>query len=104
MTETEKKIYETKVKLNELELYKFVHESGFVRQIEWQWKDNLAIWVEPGGLREFCNLIGADIFEDGEMLDVNLCSDGSLCIKNFDEVLEYKDIVAENILPKKQLK
>lgn len=102
--------------MTENEAYKFVHNKDEeyliyenVKESRWQWhydysgkKMSLYIWVEPENLRKFCNLLGGCAFDDGGICDTSLCSDGSTCISNFDEVLEYYGIEPEKIIPKPQ--
>lgn len=100
--------------MTELEAYKFVHNQGCdkydynVSQVEWQKNyenghkgdPTLFVWVKPNALTRLCKLLGATAFDDGGICECSLCSNGDICISNFDEVLEHYDIEAENIVEK----
>lgn len=97
--------------MTELEAYKFVHNQGCdkydynVSQVSWQKNyenghkgdPTLFVWVKPDALTRLCKLLGATAFDDGGILECSLCSDGDICISNFDEVLEHYGIEPENI-------
>ena len=90
--------------------YQFVHNlSGYcVSQCTWEhnfengYKGELTlhIWIKPTALLKFCKLLGQTAFDDGDICDTSLCSTGDICISNFDEVLEYYGIDAEEVEPK----
>ena len=91
--------------MTELQIYKFIYEN----ELECKWQDfyengktvkKLNLWVPAYLLKDFCDLLGYGAFDDGGYCDTTLCYDGSTFIENFDEVLEYYDIDAENILKK----
>lgn len=91
--------------MTELDIYKFIYENG----LECHWEDfyerdkivkHLYLWVPAYLLKDFCTLLGCSSFDDGGICRTHLCYDGSTCIENFDEVLEYHDIEPERILKK----
>lgn len=101
--------------MTEIQIYKFIHNQDEeyliydnVKECRWQYHLNeygekvlsLFIWVEPENLKKFCDLLGQSAFDDGGYCDTHLCSDGSTCITNFDEVLECYGIDPETIVPK----
>lgn len=100
--------------MTELQIYKFIHNADCdeyesnVKQVEWQpnyelghhGEITLYIWIEPEALKKFCKLLGYAMFDDGG-IETTLCFDGSICIANFDEILEKMGINAENIISKK---
>lgn len=96
--------------MTELEIYKFIFNKPEynVSQVEWQnnyenghkGDPTLFVWVRPDALARLCKLLGATAFDDGGICECSLCSDGDICISNFDEVLEYYSIEAENIVEK----
>lgn len=100
--------------MTELEAYKFVHNKPEynVSQVEWQnnyenghkGDTTLFVWVKPDALARLCKLLKT-AFDDGGICECSLCSNGDICISNFDEVLEYYGIEPENIEEKpEQLK
>ena len=88
--------------MTDLQIYKFVHNKENVKQAEWieesDHEQHLRIWIEPTALKEFCNLLGYSFF-DGEF-DVTLCYDGSIFIGEFDILLDWFGIEAEEIIAK----
>lgn len=98
--------------MTEIEAYTFAHNVGYgekyTSQCSWEHNyDNghkgeltLCIWVKPTALEKFANMLGAHAFDDGGICECSLCSDGDICITNFDEVCAYFDIDAEKIEPK----
>lgn len=88
--------------MNELDLYKFLEENN----VETQWQNdekgvfNLAIWVPHYALKKFCEMLGANAFDDGGIADVDLCQDASVYIGNFDEICDFFGIDPERIAPK----
>lgn len=101
--------------MTEIEAYKFVHNQDEedliyenVKESRWQWHYDdrgkkvlsLYIWVEPENLRKFCDLLGGGAFDDNGYCETHLCSDGSTCISNFDEVLDCYGIDPEKIVKK----
>ncbi len=105
--------------MTEIEAYKFVHNQDEedliyenVKETRWQrhWDASgkkvvlsLFIWVEPENLKKFCNLLGQGAFDDNGYCETYLCSDGSTCISNFDEVLMDYGIDPEKIVPKTEI-
>lgn len=103
--------------MTEIDIIKFLHNRDeediiYENVKEYSWRRNydngrkgeltLHIWVEPEQLHKFCKLLGASAFDDGGYCETWLCADGSVCVSNFDEVLEHYGINAQNIISKKE--
>ncbi|MFA1821179.1 hypothetical protein ACDX78_13565 [Virgibacillus oceani] len=78
-----------------LELYKFVQD----KEMDWRGDGHLKLWLEGGELKEFAEIEGDGITEDGGF-EVYLVGGGTICI-DLDEVCELHDINPEDILAKK---
>lgn len=94
--------------MNELDIYKFLHDESKCKQCGWNinyqhgLKDtspHLEVWVAPEYLRELAKLLGYSYFDDGG-LDCIMCPDGCIYIAAFDDILEGFDIDPERIISK----
>jgi len=79
--------------MTELEIYKFVQD----KEINWH-EDKLMLWLEGAELREFSDIEGDNIVEDGGY-EVTLVHGGSICIE-LNDICELHEIDPENILQK----
>lgn len=85
--------------MTELQLYKFVEKNG----CEWRWNPDghLIIFISPYHLKDFCDMLGRDAFDDGGLCcEQYLCADGDVALNEFENVLEYFDIEPENVFSK----
>jgi len=79
--------------MTESELYKFVQD----KEIDWR-GDTLMLWLNGYDLKEFSEMEGDIIVEDGGY-EVHLVHDGTICIE-LNDICEIHEIEPENILPK----
>ena len=80
----------------ELQLYKFVT----TKHCEWHWEPDghLVIFIAPEDIKEFCKMLGRDVFDDGGLNCVQkLCADGDIALAEFENILEYFDIDARRL-------
>jgi hypothetical protein len=85
--------------MTELQLYKFINDH----ECEWRWEDDghLIIFVNWFWLKEFCQMLGRNIFDnDGLPCEQHLCADGEVCLYKFENILDYFGIEPENVFPK----
>lgn len=79
--------------MTELELYKFTEG----KEVHWE-GDKLLLWVDGEDLREFSEVEGDNIVEDGGF-DIYLVHHGKLCM-NLSQVCDLHGIEPTNILEK----
>ncbi len=85
--------------MTELQLYKFINEN----ECEYHWNPDgkLVLFISPYCLRDFCSMVGAYAFDDGGLCcEQYLCPDGDLALVEFENVLEFFDIIPENVFTK----
>ncbi len=80
--------------MTELELYKFVQD----KEMRWVTDDQLNLWIDADDLKEFSEIEGDCIVEDGGF-EIVLVHGGTICI-NLTDVCEIHDINPENIFHK----
>ena len=91
--------------MTELDLYKFIKE----KECEWRWNEDdgihLTLFVSHWDLREFCDMLGYDAFDDGGLsCETRLLYDGSVALSPFEVVCEFFGIDAEKVFPKEDKK
>ncbi len=79
--------------MTELDLYKFVQH----KEIEWH-GDKLLLWLDGYDLKDFSEVEGDCIVEDGGY-PVHLVHDGTICIE-LNDVCDLHGIDPNNILEK----
>jgi len=76
--------------------------DGFPHVKESRWEnDHLLVWLDPDYVRELCDILPYAYFD--RQITCNLCYNGAICILEFDEILEYFGINAEEIEPKEEI-
>jgi len=79
--------------MTELELYKFCQD----KEIDWR-GEKLILWIGPGDLGEFAELLGVDYLCEGG-LAVYLLTEGTIAVELNDIQSDF-DIDLEHILAK----
>lgn len=82
--------------MTELDLYKFVQD----KEMRWVSDEQLNLWIDAVDLREFAEIEGDCIVEDGGF-EVVLVHGGTVCI-NLSEICDMHDIEPENIFKKEE--
>jgi len=89
--------------MTELELYKFIND----RECEWYWDYHydgvhLVLFISSYDLKDFCKMLGNDIFIDGLPCEQRLLSDGSVGLTPFEDICDYYGIDAKKVFSRKE--